>query len=161
MKSLFLRMFLWFCGGTGLVVFGVVIGLPALQSRINSHSAGRSGRGRDPLAPVRVAADAYERGGRPKLASYLESLAQDTGVRGTLFDSSQAGLLSGRVMGSELPDDSAPAAENGLLLRVAQTASPGFGFVAAGVVVPFCRELAASGKPRRALVTHCSCAGLF
>lgn len=125
MKSLFWRMFLWFCGGTGVVVFGILAGYLIANPDQLPFGWPEVGRGAI-LSAGRVAADAYERGGPPELASYLASLAQDTGLHGVLFDSSRQ-LLGGSRVGPELLDDVASEPENELLLR-ARAGIAGFRF---------------------------------
>jgi len=94
MKSLFLRMFLWFCAAhiilTGALVIGYVLTNPDQIAFIWPNI----GRGAI-VSAGRVAIETYERAGQPELQRYLESLGQDTGLQGGLFDSGNRDL-SGR-----------------------------------------------------------------
>lgn len=116
MKSLFFRMFLWFCGATGLVVFGVLTGY--IMTNPDQLPFGWPAIGRGSItSAARVAADAYERGGAGELAQYLASLSYDTGLRGALFDSSGR-ELAGRGLAPKFLNDLASEPENHLLLQV-------------------------------------------
>jgi two-component system sensor histidine kinase CpxA len=95
MKSLFLRIFLWFCGASaviGLVVTaGFLVDSPdALATNWRSVGQGAI------VAAARTAAETYERGGRAELARYLQSLARDTGFHAVLLDASRQDLTGGR-----------------------------------------------------------------
>lgn len=91
MKSLFLRIFLWFCGGT--LVLLLVVGAGFLLDSPGAAAAPwwRLGQGAM-ITAGRVSVEKYERGGRAELDRYLDLLAQDTGVRGSLYDDSGQAL---------------------------------------------------------------------
>jgi len=105
MKSLFLRIFLWFCGGT--LVLLLVVGTGFLMDSPGAAATPwwRLGQGAM-ISAGRVSVEKYERGGRAELDRYLEALEQDTGVRGALYDGSGQSL-GGSTMaasGSQLSD---------------------------------------------------------
>jgi two-component system sensor histidine kinase CpxA len=125
MKSLFRRMFLWFCGGTGVVVFGILAGYVIANPDQLPFGWPDVGRGAI-ISAGHVAAGAYEHGGAPELTAYLASLAQDTGLRGALFDHSRE-LLGGKGIAPELLNDVASEPENELFLR-SRTRVAGFRF---------------------------------
>jgi len=116
MKSLFLRMFLWFCSVTAVVVIGVVAGFELSNPDQLPFAWPRVGQGAI-LSAGRVAVGAYERGGDAELTAYLESLGHDTGIRGTLFD--EAGRsLGGVAPALQLSHELAEQAEGQLLFRL-------------------------------------------
>jgi len=105
MKSLFLRMFLWFCAAhiilTGALVIGYVLTNPDQLAFIWPNI----GRGAI-VSAGRVAIETYERAGQPELQRYLESLGQDTGLQGGLFDSADRDVSErDRVPMLASPDD--------------------------------------------------------
>lgn len=103
MKSLFLRMFLWFCGGTMLVALGAVAVYRLSTPERAPFAWPRIGRGAI-VSAGRVAADAYERGGTPELAHYLESLARDTGIRAMLLNAAGQILAGDGIDTNDLGD---------------------------------------------------------
>ncbi len=115
MKSLFLRMFLWFCGAAALVVCVIATGY--VVSNPGQLLFAWPGIGRGAIVSAgRVAAETYERGGRVELDEYLASLAHDTGLYGALFDSS-GHELGGSGFAPGPPPDLNAQTENRLLLR--------------------------------------------
>jgi HAMP domain-containing protein len=94
MKSLFARMFLWFCAASAILICAIVFGYALTNPDQIPFGWPRVGRGAI-LSAGRIAVDSYERGGPAELARYLELLAQDTGLQGALYDSSEH-ELSGR-----------------------------------------------------------------
>lgn len=115
MKSLFLRMFLAFCGATIVLVFGVVAGYVLTNPDQLPFSWPRVARGAI-VSAGRVAVEAYERGGDAELIPYLDALQRDTGLRGTLFDSS-GHRLGGGPFASALAIPASPA-ESQLALNI-------------------------------------------
>ena len=93
MKSLFLRIFLWFCGATAAIV--CVIGAGFLLDSPGALMTNWRDLGHGAIiSSGRISIESYERGGQAEVARYFRSLAQDLGWRATLFDSS-AHELSG------------------------------------------------------------------
>src|SRR5262249_23332307 len=116
MKSLFLRMFFWFCGTTTLVAFAVAAGYLLANPDQLSFAWPRVGRGAI-LSSGRMAVRVYEQKGTAELTRYLESLRQDTGLRGALFD--MAGHeLSGSGFTDRLLEGLASQAESKLVFRI-------------------------------------------
>jgi two-component system sensor histidine kinase CpxA len=103
MKTLFLRMFLWFCAANAILIATIVIGYGVTNPDQLPFAWPRVGKGAV-LSAGRVAVQAYERGGQSELGRYLKSLAQDTGLEGTLFDSSEHDL-SGNVPAIPIPQE--------------------------------------------------------
>ncbi|WP_321470487.1 ATP-binding protein [uncultured Paludibaculum sp.] len=106
MKSLFLRIFLWFCCGSIVLLLVVGTGF-VLDSPAAAAAAPwwRLGQGAI-VSAGRVAVDSYERGGVVEVDRYFETLARDTGLRVALYDE------SGRVLaGSALPATGKPGSE--------------------------------------------------
>lgn len=116
MKSLFLRMFLWFCTANAILVGAIVIGYAVTNPDQVPFGWPRVGRGAI-LFAGRMAVDSYERGGRAELARYLESLAHDTGLQGALYDSS-AHELSGTQFATDLSGDPSSYPRDQLTLSV-------------------------------------------
>ncbi len=81
MKSLFLRMFLWFCAANAILVAAVVAGYVVTNPDQVPFGWPRVGRGAI-LFAGRGAVDSYERAGSAGLERYLELLARDTGLQG-------------------------------------------------------------------------------
>lgn len=105
MKSLFLRIFLWFCGGTVVLLF--VIGAGFLMDSPGAMAAPwwRLGQGAI-VSAGRVAVERYEQGGAEAAERYFRQLNQDTGLRVALYDGNGR-LLSGSANstpGTPLPD---------------------------------------------------------
>ena len=117
MKSLFLRMFLWFCGGTLLVALGVVAVYRLSNPDRAPFAWPRIGRGAI-VAAGRVAVDAYELGGVPELARYLDSLQRDTGLRAALLDAAGK-QLAGEGIDTNALGDLTPEPGRRLKIRVA------------------------------------------
>ncbi|MGJ5817469.1 sensor histidine kinase [Paludibaculum fermentans] len=114
MKSLFLRIFLWFCGGT--LVLLLVVGLGFLMDAPGAATAPWWKLGQGAIVTAgRVSVESYERGGRPELDRFLESLALDTGMRGTLHDGSGQGLSTGSFAPTGKPLSDALAGVEGQL----------------------------------------------
>jgi two-component system sensor histidine kinase CpxA len=92
MKSLFLRIFLWFSASTLLLI---LVGATALV--VNSPGAFSTGwqqLGRGAIRSVgHTAAQLYEEGGTAELENYVRGLTQDTGMLVALVDS------TGRALG--------------------------------------------------------------
>jgi two-component system, OmpR family, sensor histidine kinase CpxA len=87
MKSLFVRIFLWFCGATAVIVVVISAGFVADSPgalATNWRDLGQSAV----VAAGRTAIDRYQEGKRPELNRYLESVAHDLGLRAALLDSS-------------------------------------------------------------------------
>jgi two-component system sensor histidine kinase CpxA len=103
MNSLFLRMFVWFCGATTLVVLAIAASYTITNPDQLPFGWPDVGRGAI-VSAGRVSAEAYERGGRDALAEYLASLARDTGLNGHLFDSSGRELEGGAIAPELLAD---------------------------------------------------------
>jgi two-component system sensor histidine kinase CpxA len=103
MKSLFLRMFLWFCGGTLCGILIVATGWLLTNPDKLPFAWPRVGRGAV-LSAARTAVDAYERGGPLELSHYLESFWRDTGIRAMLLDETGR-LLGGNRIPPEMPAD--------------------------------------------------------
>jgi two-component system, OmpR family, sensor histidine kinase CpxA len=116
MKSLFLRMLLWFCGASAVLVTAIVIGYAWSNPDQLPFSWPRVGRGAI-VSAARVAVDSYERGGQSELLGYLKSLSRDAGLDGALYDSS-ARELSGRLFAPALPTAVASYPKDRLLLRL-------------------------------------------
>jgi signal transduction histidine kinase len=114
LRSLFLKVFLWFWLSTVLVIGALLV---------TSHLTRSENTFRPPqfIEAVlttygRRAADAYERGGRPALADYLRTVERETTVRSHLFDAS----------GAELSGDTASTQQSTTAARTAQTGQPFF-----------------------------------
>ncbi|QOY88476.1 sensor histidine kinase [Paludibaculum fermentans] len=165
MKSLFLRIFLWFCGGTLMLL--LVVGAGFLMDAPGAAAAPwwRLGQGAI-VSAGRVGVEAYERGGRQELDRFLESLARDTGMRGTLYDDSGQGLSGGVIApaGKQLSDALSGPEEQltvlpvrgvaGVRLRGAKGRSYGF-----AVIMP--RRERAGGWSRTFLFTFLLTSGLL
>ncbi len=92
MRSLFLKVFLWFWLAMGLVV--AVFFLVSELTRPSEMYSRGSMTDRYTSFIAETAAVTYEREGRPGLVSYLERVAGHAGVRARLFDE-QGTELSG------------------------------------------------------------------
>src|SRR5215213_4323307 len=92
MRSLFLKVFLWFWLAMGLVVAAFFI-VSELTRPSEMYSRG-SITDRYTSFVAETAAVTYEREGRPGLVAYLERVANVTGIRARLFDE-QGTELSG------------------------------------------------------------------
>jgi two-component system sensor histidine kinase CpxA len=86
MKSLFLRMFLWFCGAMTAIVGITVAGLVLESPGVLATGWRELGRGAV-VAIGRTSVETYERGGQAELARYFHLLAEDIGLRAALLDS--------------------------------------------------------------------------
>jgi two-component system sensor histidine kinase CpxA len=95
-------MFLWFCAASAILICGIVVGYALTNPDQIPFAWPRVGRGAI-LSAGRIAVDSYERGGQAELARYLGLLAQDTGLEGALYDSSEH-ELSGIRFAATLPD---------------------------------------------------------
>jgi two-component system sensor histidine kinase CpxA len=116
MKSLFLRMFLWFCGASAILVTAIVIGYALTNPDQVPFGWPRVGRGAV-VSAGRIAVNSWERGGKAELSHYLEQLADDTGLEAALFDSS-GHELAGTRFAPFLPATLASHAEGELMLRL-------------------------------------------
>jgi two-component system sensor histidine kinase CpxA len=109
-------MFLWFCAAHAILTCAIVIGYLLSNPDQLPFTWPRVGRGAI-VSSGRIAVETYERGGQPELARYLGTLAQDTGLKGHLFDA-----LNREVSGSEAgmgnPGDLTAYPEGQLTLRV-------------------------------------------
>ena len=117
LRSLFLKVFLWFWLSTVLVIGALLV---------TSHLTRTENTFRPPLfieavltGYGRKAADAYERGGQPALADYLRTVERETTVRAHLFDAG----------GAELGGGAASARQTETAARTARTGQPFFGEV--------------------------------
>ncbi len=165
MKSLFLRIFLWFCGGTLVLLLAVGAGFLMDAPGAAAAPWWRLGQGAIVTAG-RVAVEAYERGGQRELDRFLESLARDTGMRGTLYDDSGQGLSGSSIApaGKQLSDVlSGPVGELTLLpvrgvagVRLRGAKGEGYGFA---VIMP--RRERAGGWSRTFLFTFLLTSGLL
>lgn len=91
MKSLFLKMFLWFCGTTLAILIGISVGF-LRDSPTALVTNWREFGQRTLVLAGRTAAGTYERGGSPALAAHLQNIARDLNMRAALLDSSGADL---------------------------------------------------------------------
>ena len=139
MRSLFLKVFLWFWLAM-VFVGGALIFTTHLTRTENSF--------RPPhfveavlSAHARGAASAYERGGAPALAEYLRHVERETGLPMQLFDAG----------GSELTGADAPPAVREAATRAARTGGPVFRETRAGMVEV--RPVPARGGGSYAFVT--------
>src|SRR5262245_37371038 len=130
MKSLFLRMFLSLMAAGTVVVLGVLIGYGLSNPDQLPFAWPQVGRGAI-VSAGRTAVRTYERGGAAELAAYLESLREDTGIHGALFDA------AGRELGGfapHVPRELASLPEEQLLLHVRERLGAvrfhGYAFVA-------------------------------
>lgn len=87
MKSLFLRIFLWFCGASLIIVCVIGAGFIATTPGLLATSWQRVGRGAI-VSAARIAVESYERGGQAEVDRYFRTLAHDTGMSAGLFDPS-------------------------------------------------------------------------
>jgi HAMP domain-containing protein len=94
MKTLFLRMFLWFCAANAILIAAIVIGYGVTNPDQLPFAWPRVGKGAV-ISAGHVAAQAYEQGGQKELGRFLKSLAQDPGLEGARFDSSERDLSGG------------------------------------------------------------------
>lgn len=92
MRSLFLRIFLWFGGGSLLLVLLIVTALLVTMPDVFSTGWRRVGRGTI-LSAARVSTETYERAGPPALSSYFQELAADADLHPQLFDSTGHDLI--------------------------------------------------------------------
>jgi len=118
MKSLFLKMFLWFCAANLILICVIVIGYELTNPDQLPFVWPRVGKGAI-VSAARVAVETYERGGPAQLAQYLATLEQDTGLEADLLDSSNRNL-GGRALGPSPPDDLAAYPVGQLVIRVRQ-----------------------------------------
>ena len=103
MKTLFLRLFLWFCAAGGLLIVSLAVGYVLANPDQLPFAWPTVGRGAI-VSAGRVAIQTYERGGKGELRSYLETLQHDTGMRAALLDSNGS-VLSSSSPALELPDE--------------------------------------------------------
>jgi signal transduction histidine kinase len=85
MKSLFLKMFLWFCGAMVATV-AITIGGLLLESPGVLATGWRDLGSGAVVAIGRTSVESYERGGEEELARYFRLLARDVGLRAVLLD---------------------------------------------------------------------------
>jgi two-component system sensor histidine kinase CpxA len=141
MRSLFLRLFLWFCA-TGVLLFVALAVAWAFANPDQLPFAWPSiGRGAI-VSAARVAIESYERGGKAELTSYLDSLHRDTGMWSALLDPS-GHVLNGNSPTPEIPDSTLVARSSGLAIlpgHIAAIRLPGV----SGVTYTF-----VAGLPRR------------
>jgi two-component system sensor histidine kinase CpxA len=116
MKSLFLRMFLWFCATNTLLIGAIVVGYQISNPDQILFTWPQVGRGAITSAG-RVAVETFEHGGTPELTRYLESLSRDTGLNGNLFDSPDR-TVSGDAPGLRVPEELTTYPVGQLMLRV-------------------------------------------
>jgi signal transduction histidine kinase len=114
MRSLFLKVFLWFWLATALVV--AVVLLSAELTRPDETFAPRGRMDRIMRIVAQTTASTYEREGAEGLTNYISLMEREAGVRGHLFDG-QGNDLSNR--------DRLPQAGN-LISRAIQTSDPVF-----------------------------------
>jgi len=116
MKSLFLRMFLWFCAAITVLIAAIIVAYGVSNPDQLPFTWPRVGKGAI-VSAGRIAVQAYERGGQHELTQYVEAMGQDTGLAGSLFDSSRQ-VLGGSVPSVQVPPEvwSQPAGQ--LVLRV-------------------------------------------
>ncbi len=116
MKSLFVRMLLWFCAANGILIGAIVLGyawsnpdqLPYVWPRVGKGAIVSAGR---------TAVETYERGGQIQLALYFESLEQDTALKAALYDASGR-EVSGSDSGPALPSALFSHSEGQLMMRL-------------------------------------------
>lgn len=96
-RTLFLKIFIWFWLAMLLVVVAIVIASDAAQSGAVPLAAQNFARNTLPVF-AQVAADTFERGGRQSLADYLDRLERRTRIRTTVF-----GVNGVEVSGREVP----------------------------------------------------------
>jgi two-component system sensor histidine kinase CpxA len=140
LRSLFLKVFLWFWLAMLVVIatFAVTTHFTRSQESFRPPQfieAVLSGYARD-------AAAAYERGGAPELKEYLSRVSVETGTRNQLFDAG----------GAELTGADADARVRDSAAEVAQTGQPFFRHVGGGMLEV--RPVAARDGGRYAFVTH-------
>ncbi len=102
MRSLFLRLFLWFCAAGAFLFTALAIGYVLANPDQLPFAWPAVGRGAI-VSTGRVAIQDYERGGSAEVQPFFESLQHDTGMRVALFDS------AGHVLSSNLPERDVPA----------------------------------------------------
>jgi two-component system sensor histidine kinase CpxA len=97
MNSLFLRIFLWFCGATAAIV--IVVGLGFVADSPGALATNWRDIGRNAVVVAgRTAVESYERGGKSEALRYLHLVAGEIGLQGVLLDSSGRSL-SGNELG--------------------------------------------------------------
>ena len=92
-----------FCAANAVLIAAIVIGYGISNPDQLPFTWPRVGRGAI-ISAGRVGAETYERGGQRELAKYLKVLAQDTGLEGSLFDSSRRDL-GGAMPGLQIPPE--------------------------------------------------------
>jgi hypothetical protein len=80
MKSLFARMFLWFCAASAILICAIAVGYALTNPDQIPFGWPRVGRGAI-LSAGRIAVDSYERGGPAELARGCDSDRADTRSR--------------------------------------------------------------------------------
>src|SRR5581483_2090117 len=103
MRSLFLRLFLWFCAAGALLLTPLAVGYVLANPDQLPFAWPTVGRGAIVTAG-RVAIQAYERGGKAELRSFLDTLQRDTGMRVTLMGP------TGQVLSSNATEPETPVA---------------------------------------------------
>jgi two-component system sensor histidine kinase CpxA len=116
MKSLFLKMFLWFCAANIVVICATVVGYELANPDQLPFTWPRVGKGAI-VSAARVAIETYERGGTAPLTHYLADLERDTGLKAGLFDSASHDL-GRRASSPNPPDDLAASPAGQLIIRV-------------------------------------------
>ncbi|HEY3841236.1 MAG TPA: ATP-binding protein [Bryobacteraceae bacterium] len=116
MKSLFLKIFLWFCAANAVVICATLLGYELSNPDQLPFSWPRVGKGAI-VSAARTSIDIYERSGSGQLTSYLEVLEQDTGLEAGLFDSSKH-QLGTRAPSPKLPDEMATYPAGQLMIRL-------------------------------------------
>lgn len=86
MNSLFLKMFLWFCGAMIAIVVITIAGLVLDSPGMLATSWRELGQGAI-VVIGRTSVETYERGGEEELARYFQLLVRDAGMRAALLDS--------------------------------------------------------------------------
>src|SRR5581483_1450540 len=102
MRSLFLRLFLWFCAAGALLLTPLAVGYVLANPDQLPFAWPAVGRGAI-VSAGRVAVQSWERGGNTELSPFLDSLEHDTGMRVALLDSGGR-ILSSSTPPPELPD---------------------------------------------------------
>lgn len=115
MKSLFLRMFLWFCAANALLVAALIVGY-AVSNTDRLPLAMPSVRRGAIVSAGRVAVAFYQRDGKAELARYIESLRHDLGIQAGLYDSF-GHELSGSGSPPAVPNDLLDYPDDELMVR--------------------------------------------
>lgn len=117
MNSLFLRIFLWFCGATAAIVTIVIAGFVADSPgalATNWRDLGQNAL----VAAGRTAIESYERGGEPELSGYLGLLATQMSLQAALLDGSGRELTGRRPVPEGVdPEAFRPLGEGELSVR--------------------------------------------